>query len=208
MATPLRQCSLGLNALPSSSSSSSSSSSPSSGGQGLGSASNALVVIDLLYHISSFAKVLSVADPLEIIGTQNERSAFLELKNIFSSLLSSSQGENINVQPFLDKLGSVTNVDYSKNDASSDILSVWDDIVKLVMVVIPPLREVFLGQVASAQEVPGWLNLMSRCFRANFTDSTMTLEDVCRLSLQQSPSNALGLLGSTSVGGGGDGCWE
>ena len=38
----------------------------------------------------------------------------------------------------------------------------------------------FLGHVANVQEVPGWLNLMSRCFRANFTNKLQKLEDVCQ----------------------------
>ena len=61
-----------------------------------------------------------------------------------------------------------------------DVVGIWDTIVKLILVVIPPLREVFLGHVANVQEVPGWLNLMSRCFRANFTSKLQKLEDVCQ----------------------------
>jgi hypothetical protein len=133
-------------------------------------------------------------------------------------MMNSGQTDSINIQPFLDKLSAWSNVDYTKID-QNDILCVWDDIVKLIMVVIPPLREVFLGQVSSNLEVPGWLNLMSRCFHAHFTESAMTLEDVYLNSLTHNPSvsktvaeNGLdqgqnggqnGLIGSTSATAGG-----
>ena len=149
----------------------------------------ALVAVDLLYHISSFAKVLLAADVLEIIGSPMEKAAFNELKVVVKMMKNSSSSESLNLQPFLDKLSEWTKTDYSKADPT-DVLPVWDDIVKLIMVVIPPLREVFLGQVSSALEVPGWLNLMSRCFHAHFTDTALTLEDVYLNSLQiGSPSN-------------------
>ena len=146
------------------------------------------VAIDLLYHISSFSKVLVAADVLEIIGSPVEKAAFAELKNVISVIMNSVQSETINISPFLDKLAEWTKVDYTKVD-QNDILSVWDDIVKLIMVVIPPLREVFLGQVSSALEVPGWLNLMSRCFHAHFTDSAISLDEVYASSLQMSSTS-------------------
>lgn len=138
------------------------------------------IVLDLLLHIPSFANVLIAADPLDIIGTENERAAFLELKTIVAAVANSTS-DTINIQPFLTKLHLCSYTDYSKNE-SIDILIIWDEIVKLIMVVIPPLREVFLGQVASAQEVPGWLNLMSRHFRAQFTGSIHSMEEIFRAS--------------------------
>ena len=159
-----------------------------SGSNGKG-APASCVALDLLYHISSFAKVLLVADVLEIIGSPVEKAAFAELKVVITTMTNSVHSEIINLQPFLDKLSEWTKTDYLKAD-QNDVLPVWDDIVKLIMVVIPPLREVFLGQVSSALEVPGWLNLMSRCFHAHFTDTALTLEDVYLNSLQiGSPSH-------------------
>ena len=151
--------------------------------------SSSYVAIDLLYHISSFSRVLAAADVLDTVGSAVEKAAFAELKNLTLTMMSSVQNEAINMQPFLDKLSSWTNVDYSKVE-HNDILSVWDDIVKLIMVVVPPLREVFLGQVSSNLEVPGWLNLMSRCFHAHFTESAMSLEEVYLNSLTSSPSTS------------------
>lgn len=139
------------------------------------------VVLDLLYHTASFARVLSAADPLDIIGSENERLAFLELKSIIFLISKNSPTEPINIQQFINKLDACTYSDYTKNE-NVDVSTIWDDIVKLIMVVIPPLREVFLGQVANAQEVPGWLNLMSRCFKAQFTGSLHSLEDIFRAS--------------------------
>ena len=152
--------------------------------------SSSYVAIDLLYHISSFSRVLAAADVLDTVGSAVEKAAFAELKSLTLTMMSSVQSEAINMQPFLDKLSSWSNVDYCKID-HNDILCVWDDIVKLIMVVIPPLREVFLGQVSSNLEVPGWLNLMSRCFHAHFTESAMSLEEVYLNSLTSSPSTPL-----------------
>jgi KH domain/Tetratricopeptide repeat len=149
--------------------------------------SSSYIALDLLFHISSFSKVLAAADVLDIIGSPVEKAAFTELKNLIVLMINSNQHDLIDVQPFLEKLSAWTLVDYCKVD-QNDVLSVWDDIVKLVMVVIPPLREVFLGQVSSALEVPGWVNLMSRCFHADFTESVTTLEEVYLKSLTSIPS--------------------
>ena len=152
--------------------------------------SSSYVAIDLLYHISSFSKILAAADILDTIGTPVEKAAFAELKSLTLTMMNSAPNEPINMHPFLEKLSAWTSVDYCKVD-DNDILCVWDDIVKLIMVVIPPLREVFLGQVSSNLEVPGWLNLMSRCFHAHFTESAMSLEEVYLNSLTSSPSSAV-----------------
>jgi hypothetical protein len=106
------------------------------------------IAIDLLYHISSFSKVLATADVLDTIGSRVEKAAFTELKNLTLKMMNSTKNDSIDIQPFLDKLSCWTNVDYCKLD-QHDVLLVWDDIVKLIMVVIPPLKEVFLGQVCS-----------------------------------------------------------
>ena len=146
-----------------------------------------MAALQLLFHTSTLAKIFSVADPLEIIGTQFERAAFLELKKLYNAALFNTSNEPVDVQPFLDKLSAYTGGNYSgeygEPDLHTGILLVWDDIIKLVMVVIPPLREIFLGQVASVQDVPGWLNIMSRCFKAQYADDFTSLEDLFRNSL-------------------------
>jgi hypothetical protein len=149
--------------------------------------SSSYIALDLLFHISSFSKVLAAADVLDIVGSPFEKAAFTELKSLILLMINSNQHDLIDIQPFLDKLSAWTSVDYCKID-QNDVLCVWDDIVKLIMVVIPPLREVFLGQVSSALEVPGWVNLMSRCFHADFTESVATLEEVYLSSLTSVPS--------------------
>ena len=149
-----------------------------------------MAALQLLFHTSTLAKIFSVSEPLEIIGTQFERAAFLELKKLYNTAICNTSNFAIDVQPFLDKLSAYTGGNYSgeygEPDLQSGILMVWDDIIKLVMVVIPPLREIFLGQVASVQEVPGWLNLMSRCFKAQFSEEFTSLEDLFRNSLMNS----------------------
>ena len=46
--------------------------------------SSSYVAIDLLYHISSFSKILAAADILDTIGTPVEKAAFAELKSLES----------------------------------------------------------------------------------------------------------------------------
>ena len=53
----------------------------------------------------------------------------------------------------------------------------------MITIVIPPLREVFLGRISSSLDIPGWLNLISRCFHAQFIHPAQTLEDVIRSTL-------------------------
>jgi len=48
--------------------------------------SSTLTVIDILYHCRDLARVLESAEPLDVIGTEIERAAFLELKMIFLRL--------------------------------------------------------------------------------------------------------------------------
>lgn len=136
-------------------------------------------VLDMLFHISSFSKVLIASDPLEIIGSEYERSALVELKYVVISMVNGSSSESVSLQQFFSKLSLCNFSDFGKSD-SVDILAAWDDIVKLIMLVIPPLREVFLGHLESAQDLPGWQNLSSRCFRAMFSSSLHSLEDLMR----------------------------
>jgi tetratricopeptide (TPR) repeat protein len=138
-----------------------------------------MAALDMIFHISSFAKVLIASEPLEIIGSENDRSALVELKCVVSSMINGSSSEVVRLQQFFNKLSVCSFSEFSKCE-SVDILTAWDDIVKLIMIVIPPLREVFLGHLESAQEVPGWLNLSSRCFRAAFSSVSHSLEDSMR----------------------------
>lgn len=148
-----------------------------------------MAVLDMLFHISSFAKVLMASDPLEIIGSENERSALLELKAIVASMSNGSSNETVNLQRFFYKLSTCTYSEFSRSD-NVDILQAWDDIIKLIMLVIPPMREVFLGHLANAQEVPGWMNIMSRCFRAQFSSSLHSLEDIMKVCCKQASSSS------------------
>ena len=133
-------------------------------------------VLDILYSISSFAKVLTVSEALEIIGTEIERAAFLDLKALFSAMQKNIPSEQINLEPFLEKLGAWNNVDYLCLE-HLDVLEIWDAIVKLVMVVVPDLRSIFVGHTEAASEIPGWIHHMSRSFSARYT-SQKSLEDL------------------------------
>jgi hypothetical protein len=119
-------------------------------------------VLDMLCHIPRFASILMSSDPLDIIGSENERIAFLELKNVVSMmhtnlLQAKEEGNNspnllagINLQPLINKIRWCSYTNIRRND-TLDVLTAWDEIIKLIMVVIPPFRDVFLGQVESAQ---------------------------------------------------------
>ena len=158
--------------------------------------SSSYIALDLLFHISSFSKLLVAADVLDIVGSPTEKAAFSELKSLIILMIQSNEDDLINIHPFLEKLSAWTMVDYCQID-QNDVLRVWDDIVKLIMVVIPPLREVFLGQVSSALEASGWVNLMPRCFHAEFSENINTLEDVYLNSLTSVPSTPASSLKSS-----------
>jgi hypothetical protein len=191
-----------------------------------------VAVLDILYHIRSFAKVLESSEPLDIIGTDLERAAFVDLKNIFLQLERTGSTDNINLGPFLNKLftwygkpymtygADVTEDDVAnkrnreKDDTSPlppahydayaieegvDVIGLWDIMIKLIMVVIPPLREVFLGHVANSQDVPGWLNIMSRCFRANFTAKQSDLDVVLGQCYSNVKDNFSAIVNSATI---------
>ena len=63
--------------------------------------SSSFVALDLLFHTSTFAKVLAAADVLDIIGSQVEKAAFAELKSLIIVMLNSGQQDLIDTQPFL-----------------------------------------------------------------------------------------------------------
>ena len=147
-----------------------------------------MAVLDMLFHIPSFAKVIKASDPLEIIGSENERAALLELKLVVHAMIDGSSSENVNLHHFFYRLSTCTYSEFSRSD-NVDILQAWDDIVKLIMLVMPPMREVFLGHLENAQEVPGWLNLTSRCIRAQFSNSLHSLEDIFRSCNKQVQSS-------------------
>ena len=191
----------------------------------------AVAVLDMLFHVSTFSKVLAAAEPLGIIGSEIERAAFADLKEIFRQLDSTGSTSGIDIGPFLIKLSSWSGKNFNtisientatlstesndiadelspskriqqsriSSDECVDVIGIWDIIIKLIMVVIPPLREVFLGHVANAQEVPGWLNLMSRCFKANFTAKHSHLEDLLGKCYSDVKENFTAIVNSATV---------
>ena len=137
-------------------------------------------VLDMLCHIPRFANILMVADPLDIIGSENERLAFNELKFVVTMMFNKAGcAEGINLQPLITKIRACSYTNIRRSD-TLDVLTAWDEIIKLIMVVIPPFREIFLGQVESAQEVPDWLNMKSYCFRAHYSHSQTSLDSIFR----------------------------
>jgi hypothetical protein len=119
-------------------------------------------VLDMLCHIPTLASIIMAADPLDIIGSENERIAFLELKSVISVMHTNNHNANkggtggdpngvgINLQPLINKIRWCSYTNIRRSD-TLDVLTAWDEIIKLIMVVIPPFRDVFLGQVESAQ---------------------------------------------------------
>ena len=142
---------------------------------------NICIVINILYYLKPFSKVIMMAEPLDNIGSDIERSSFLALKQILATL-ESGKNDPINIYPFLDKFCHVTSTNLHEFECL-DVSFIWDSVIKLITVVIPPLREVFLGRISSSLDIPSWLNLISRCFHAQFLHPTQTLEEVMRLTL-------------------------
>jgi tetratricopeptide (TPR) repeat protein len=142
---------------------------------------NICIVINILYYLKPFSKVIMLAEPLDNIGSDIERSSFLALRQILATL-ESGKNDPINIYPFLDKFCHVTSTNLHEFECL-DVSFIWDSVIKLVTVVIPPLREVFLGRISSSLDIPSWLNLISRCFHAQFLHPTQTLEEVMRATL-------------------------
>ena len=132
---------------------------------------NMCIIINILHYLKPFSKVLILAEPIDGIGTEAERAAFLSLKFILNQLSNNNiiinnilqrdkdrennrdigkdsfkdkDPEPINIYPFLDKFCSVTNSNFHRFE-ELDVGFVWDSIVKLITTVIPPLRRVFYG---------------------------------------------------------------
>lgn len=69
---------------------------------------------------------------------------------------------------------------------------VWDNVVKLITIVIPPLRSLFLGARSLSLDEHAWISLISRCIHAQFAYPLQGLEDFIKLTLNQTnESNAL-----------------
>lgn len=141
-----------------------------------------VAILDMIYHLPEFAKVLIAAEPLEVISSENEKAAFAELKIIIESIREPTPAVAVRMQHFITKLMACN---YS--EGSADLLTIWQDTVKLIMGVIPPLREVFLGQVSCTcpEEVTSWMNTVAMCFNANFCGAYNNLEDIMRASVSQ-----------------------
>lgn len=142
---------------------------------------NICIVINILYYLKPFSKVIMLAEPLDNIGSDIERASFLALRQILATL-ESGKNDPINIYPFLDKFCHVTSTNLHEFECL-DVSFIWDSVIKLITVVIPPLREVFLGRISSSLDIPSWLNLISRCFHAQFLHPTQTLEEVMRATL-------------------------
>ena len=162
-------------------------------------------VLDILFHIPNFAKVILTSEPIDVISTEADRNAFAELKNIVSSIINSnSSTENINLSLFFQKLKECNYTEYSKNVDKTDnidILLAYDDIIKLIISVIPPLREVFIGHNLDLQTTSiydsknsitslydnntnsnnsDYSNINTRLFRAHYSNTLHNLDDIIK----------------------------
>ncbi|RYG70077.1 hypothetical protein EON64_01160 [archaeon] len=144
---------------------------------------NLCIVINLCHYLTPLAKLILLAQPLESIANEIDREAFLTLQAILKQL-DSGRHEPINIFPFLDKLCQFMCT--SLNDFEEmDISFVWDNVVKLITLVIPPLRELFLGRRSLSLDEHAWVSLISRCIHAQFTYPLQTLEDFIKVTLNQ-----------------------
>jgi hypothetical protein len=138
-------------------------------------------VLDIFFHIQGFYEVLKEAEPLDMIGTEDERKAFRELKRLLKQMADGAPEDSIDLTLFLRMMSKYTAVQFEGDVV--DIMGVWDTVVRLIVVVIPPLREIFLGHITHSRErmeSPGWLNIMSRSFRARYSTTCNNLDDACQ----------------------------
>ena len=70
--------------------------------------SNVCIVITILHYLKPIARTIKQSEPLDNVGTDNERSSFMALKNILT-VLESGKNEPINIYPFLEKFCHIAN---------------------------------------------------------------------------------------------------
>jgi hypothetical protein len=129
------------------------------------------------------AKLIVLAQPLESSSGEAEREAFLALQQILA-VLDSGKNEPINVFPFFDKFCRYIGTTFSDFE-EMDIFLVWDYLVKLITLVIPPLREIFMGRLSLSLDEHAWHSLTTRCVHAQFSQSVQSLEDFIKSTLHQ-----------------------
>lgn len=144
---------------------------------------NLCIVINICHYLTPLAKLIILAQPLENSSGEAERDAFLALQQILT-VLDSGKNEPINVFPFFDKFCRYIGTTFSDFE-EMDIFLVWDYLVKLITLVIPPLREIFMGRLSLSLDEHAWHSLTTRCIHAQFTQSVQSLEDFIRLTMHQ-----------------------
>jgi len=138
--------------------------------------SNVCIVITILHYLKPIARTIKQSEPLDNVGTDNERSSFMALKNILT-VLESGKNEPINIYPFLEKFCHIANTNLHEFE-HLDVSFVWDSVIKLVALVIPPIREIFMGKILNNYDITNWLNSISRCFHAQFVYPVQNLEEI------------------------------
>jgi hypothetical protein len=141
------------------------------------------IVLKALHYLSPFAKLIILAQPLDNASGEAELDAFLALQLILATAESGKQ-ESINIFPFLDKFCRYIGLGFSDFD-EMDVFLVWDYVVKLITLVVPPLREVFMGRHALPPEEQAWHALTTRCVHAQFSQTVQSLEEFISLSQSQ-----------------------
>ena len=162
---------------------------------------NMCIIINILHYLKPFSKTLILAEPLDNAGSEAERAAFMALRFILNQLnnnniiinnIINNKNENgkdpepINIYPFLDKFCTVTNSNFHRFD-ELDVSFVWDNIIKLICNVVPPLRKIFYGLTeCPPNETAPWLSNMSRCLHVQFEAPMQSLEEVITINLSNS----------------------
>lgn len=144
---------------------------------------NLCIVINICHYLTPLAKLIILAQPLESTSGEAERDAFLALQQILA-VLDSGKNEPINVFPFFDKFCRYIGTTFSDFE-EMDIFLVWDYLVKLITLVIPPLREIFMGRLSLSLDEHAWHSLTTRCVHSQFSQSVQSLEDFIKTTLSQ-----------------------
>ena len=142
---------------------------------------NLCIVINICHYLTPLSKLIILSQPLDTTSGEAEREAFLALQNILT-VLDTGKNEPINVFPFLDKFCRYIGTGFSDFE-EMDIFLVWDYAVKLITLVIPPLREIFMGRLSLSLDEQAWHTLTTRCIHAQFSSNCQSLDEFIKTSL-------------------------
>lgn len=129
------------------------------------------------------------SEPLDMVGSDLERQAFIDFKAAIVYMKEGSPNMLPAMDTFIKTLSTLLNKSY--NDILGfDIVVAWDKTIQVMTVVMPPFHDIFLGHIPQVNDMPqGWLYVIPHYVQALFYDKFKSLDDVLRSCLEQARSD-------------------